>query len=40
MGVYPNSFLAPIRASVDHLVKQVSAAQMAQAHLEQRASAE
>jgi NADH-quinone oxidoreductase subunit M len=27
MGVYPSSFLIPIRASVDHLVKQVSAAQ-------------
>ncbi len=26
MGVYPNSFLAPIRMSVDHLVQQVSAA--------------
>jgi NADH-quinone oxidoreductase subunit M len=26
MGVYPNSFLAPIQASVDHLVKQVNAA--------------
>jgi NADH-quinone oxidoreductase subunit M len=29
MGVYPNSFLAPIRASVDHLVQQVHAAQQA-----------
>ncbi|HWB51947.1 MAG TPA: NADH-quinone oxidoreductase subunit M [Stellaceae bacterium] len=27
MGVYPNSFLGPIRASVDHLVQQVGAAQ-------------
>src|ERR1700684_4553041 len=27
MGVYPSSFLVPIRASVDHLVAQVSAAQ-------------
>src|SRR5580693_315124 len=27
MGVYPSSFLTPIRASVDHLVQQVSAAQ-------------
>jgi NADH-quinone oxidoreductase subunit M len=26
MGVYPNSFLQPIRASVDHLVTQVNAA--------------
>jgi NADH-quinone oxidoreductase subunit M len=26
MGIYPNSFLAPIRTSVDHLVKQVSTA--------------
>jgi len=37
MGVYPMSFLTPIRASVDHLVQQVSAAQ---AGLGQRASAE
>ncbi len=29
MGVYPDSFLTPIRASVDHLVAQVSAAQQA-----------
>jgi NADH-quinone oxidoreductase subunit M len=29
MGVYPNSFLLPIRASVDHLVQQASAAQKA-----------
>jgi len=29
MGVYPNSFLLPIRASVDHLVAQVTAAQSA-----------
>jgi NADH-quinone oxidoreductase subunit M len=36
MGVYPMSFLVPIRASVDHLVQQVSAAQAAG----QRASAE
>jgi NADH-quinone oxidoreductase subunit M len=35
MGVYPNSFLGPIRASVDHLVQQVGAAQAVQ-----RASAE
>jgi NADH-quinone oxidoreductase subunit M len=35
MGVYPTSFLAPIRASVDHLVQQVGAAQAGQ-----RASAE
>jgi NADH-quinone oxidoreductase subunit M len=27
MGIYPSSFLGPIRASVDHLVQQVSAAQ-------------
>ncbi|MBV9554605.1 MAG: NADH-quinone oxidoreductase subunit M [Alphaproteobacteria bacterium] len=27
MGVYPSSFLTPIRASVDHLVQQVAAAQ-------------
>jgi NADH-quinone oxidoreductase subunit M len=26
MGVYPNSFLRPIQASVDHLVQQVNAA--------------
>jgi len=26
MGFYPNSFLQPIRASVDHLVSQVNAA--------------
>jgi len=26
MGVYPSSFLRPIQASVDHLVKQVNAA--------------
>jgi NADH-quinone oxidoreductase subunit M len=26
MGVYPSSFLTPIRASVDHLVAQVGAA--------------
>ncbi|HTZ34402.1 MAG TPA: NADH-quinone oxidoreductase subunit M [Stellaceae bacterium] len=36
MGVYPTSFLGPIRASVEHLVQQVSAAQAAG----QRASAE
>jgi NADH-quinone oxidoreductase subunit M len=35
MGIYPNSFLAPIRASVDHLVQQVGAAEAGQ-----RASAE
>ncbi|HZK91025.1 MAG TPA: NADH-quinone oxidoreductase subunit M [Stellaceae bacterium] len=35
MGVYPSSFLTPIRASVDHLVQQVGAAQAGQ-----RASAE
>jgi NADH-quinone oxidoreductase subunit M len=35
MGIYPNSFLGPIRASVDHLVQQVGAAQA-----DQRASAE
>jgi NADH-quinone oxidoreductase subunit M len=35
MGVYPNSFLGPIRASVDNLVQQVGAAQAGQ-----RASAE
>jgi NADH-quinone oxidoreductase subunit M len=35
MGVYPSSFLGPIRASVDHLVQQVGAAQAGQ-----RASAE
>src|SRR3984957_3176426 len=35
MGVYPMSFLGPIRASVDHLVQQVGAAQASQ-----RASAE
>ena len=29
MGVYPNSFLAPMRASVDHVVHQVHAAQQA-----------
>jgi NADH-quinone oxidoreductase subunit M len=29
MGVYPNSFLGPIRASVDHVVEQVHAAQQA-----------
>jgi NADH-quinone oxidoreductase subunit M len=29
MGVYPGSFLTPIRASVDNLVKQVSAQQHA-----------
>jgi NADH-quinone oxidoreductase subunit M len=29
MGVYPNSFLVPIRASVDHLVAQVHKAQQA-----------
>src|SRR5579863_79879 len=32
MGVYPNSFLGPIRASVDHLVHQVHAAQQAALH--------
>jgi len=37
MGIYPMSFLGPIRASVDHLVQQVSAAQAA---LVPRASAE
>ncbi len=37
MGIYPMSFLGPIRASVDNLVKQVSAAQ---ATLGPRASAE
>jgi len=26
MGVYPNSFLRPIQASVDHVIQQVSAA--------------
>jgi NADH-quinone oxidoreductase subunit M len=31
MGVYPNSFLAPIRTSVDHLVAQVHKAQTAAA---------
>ena len=35
MGIYPSSFLVPIRASVDHLVQQVGAAQAGQ-----RASAE
>jgi NADH-quinone oxidoreductase subunit M len=30
MGVYPSSFLGPIRASVDHLVQQVGAAQASQ----------
>jgi NADH-quinone oxidoreductase subunit M len=29
MGVYPNSFLRPIRVSVDHLVQQVNAATQA-----------
>jgi NADH-quinone oxidoreductase subunit M len=29
MGIYPNSFLLPIRASVDHLVQQVTAANAA-----------
>jgi NADH-quinone oxidoreductase subunit M len=29
MGVYPNSFLGPIRASVDHLVQHVQAARQA-----------
>ena len=29
MGIYPNSFLTPIRASVDHLVQQVHKAQAA-----------
>src|SRR6266542_3211525 len=33
MGVYPNSFLLPIRASVDHLVQQVSAAQKTAARM-------
>ena len=37
MGIYPMSFLGPIRASVDHLVQQVSAAQ---ATLGPRASVE
>jgi NADH-quinone oxidoreductase subunit M len=37
MGVYPSSFLTPIRATVDHLVQQVSAAQ---ASMGPRASAE
>ena len=32
MGVYPNSFLTPIRTSVDHLVQQVHAAQQAAAN--------
>jgi NADH-quinone oxidoreductase subunit M len=32
MGVYPNSFLGPIRASVDHLVHQIHAAQQAAAN--------
>jgi NADH-quinone oxidoreductase subunit M len=36
MGLYPSSFLTPIRASVDHLVQQVGAAQAGV----QRASAE
>jgi NADH-quinone oxidoreductase subunit M len=31
MGVYPNSFLAPIRTSVDHLIAQVHKAQTAAA---------
>jgi NADH-quinone oxidoreductase subunit M len=35
MGVYPMSFLGPIRASVDHIVQQVGAAEAGQ-----RASAE
>jgi hypothetical protein len=35
MGIYPNSFLGPIRVTVDHLVQQVGAAQAGQ-----RASAE
>ncbi len=30
MGIYPNSFLGPIRASVDHLVQQVGAAEAGQ----------
>jgi NADH-quinone oxidoreductase subunit M len=29
MGVYPNSFLAPIRTTVDHYVQQIGAAQKA-----------
>jgi len=32
MGIYPSSFLVPIRASVDHLVAQVGAAQGATRH--------
>jgi len=36
MGIYPSSFLIPIRASVDNLVQHVAAANGAQ----QRASAE
>jgi NADH-quinone oxidoreductase subunit M len=32
MGVYPNSFLAPIRTSVDHLVEQAHKAQTAAAN--------
>src|SRR5439155_291399 len=34
MGLYPNSFLLPIRASVDHLVQQASAAIKAQQRAE------
>jgi NADH-quinone oxidoreductase subunit M len=34
MGIYPNSFLLPIRASVDHLVQQASAAIKAQQRAE------
>jgi NADH-quinone oxidoreductase subunit M len=30
MGVYPNSFLGPLHATVDHLVQQVDAAQAGQ----------
>jgi NADH-quinone oxidoreductase subunit M len=32
MGIYPSSFLVPIRASVDHLVQQVNAATKAAQH--------
>jgi NADH-quinone oxidoreductase subunit M len=34
MGLYPNSFLTPIRASVDHLVQQANAAIKAQQRAE------
>ena len=38
MGVYPNSFLRPIQASVDHVIQQVNTASQAAAAIAREAS--